>query len=177
MSRSSEEWSAYFPNGGVHTATEKGRIMLVPKFSEPHGSFLGGRKSARRKKKTVSAKKVKADGYIYMSPVFHLVFTGPVKGLMFLFWVLMRGLTFSWFSSGNRKLFLVWFLPASLACSLSFHWKHSFLKLNKKPSCFCVPHSLNLEGLSRPFSTFDLAFGRLLYFLCSPGPFYLLLRT
>lgn len=152
MSRRSEEWSADFHSGGVHTATGKGRIMLVCRFSEPQGSFLWGKKPAGRKKTIASEKKVNADGYVYVSPVFRLVVADPLKGLRFHFWVLVEGLSFSWFNSGNSS-------SASPTCSLGLPRKHSLLLSNNRtwPSCLCVPRSLDLEGISRPFSTFDLA--------------------
>lgn len=100
--------------------------MFIPRFSEPQGSFLWGRKPARRKKATASEKKVNADGCVYVSPVFHLVVTNPAKGLMFLFWVLVEGLSFSCFSSGNSSCqhlqpALLTFL-GSILCSSQTMW-------------------------------------------------------
>lgn len=101
--------------------------------------------------------------------VFHLVFSGLIDSSLGL----ANGLSLSWFNSGDRKPFLISLLPASPVCSLDLPWKNSLLLSDQPPwpPYLCVRHSLTQKAFLNPLGTLNP-------YLCSPGPFcLLLLRT
>lgn len=111
-------------------------------------------------------------------PVFDLVSTHSVQGMMIYVWVLVKGLSPLWFSSGDRRPLLIGFLPACPTCSLALPCEYPMLLSNQRTwessnlcpwlPCLCGPHSLDLEGLSWPLYTLALPFVLLCLLLRAP---------
>lgn len=109
-------------------------------------------------KKTASEKKAHAESCVYVSPSEHLMFTDPVWGWTIHFWVWWMVYHRHGSTQGTGGLFSPYFCQPLQPAFLTYPGSsHSLLLSDQtpQPPCLCVMYSLDLEGLSGPFYTFN----------------------